>query len=339
MLKDVAKRAGVSVGTTSRVINKHPSVSDEKRDRVLKAIDELGYKCNAIAKSLKMQKTKTIGVIIPDIANEYYADIVRGAEDIASKADYSIILCNTDCKEKNELATIKMLAEKQVDGIIMITYKLTLKTSRQLTDTGLPYVMVSTHVRNKNMASVNISNDQAAYDAVQYLISGGHRRIAMITGPLDDVEGGVYRLNGYKRALRDNNIEYDPNLICESDYHYATGYSGMLKLLECNIRFTAVIAASDHTIIGAAKALKEKNVRIPEDIAIMGFDNLAITEYTQPAITTVEQPRYEMGSLSVRQLLKMINGEELEEKQIIVKHQLIIRDSTAVLRSSAVPEQ
>jgi LacI family transcriptional regulator len=328
MLKDVARTAGVSVGTTSRVINKHPSVSEEKRNRVLKAIDELGYKCNAIAKSLKMQKTKTIGVIIPDIANEYYADIVRGAEDIASKADYSIILCNTDCKEKNELATIKMLAEKQVDGIIMITYKLTPKTSKQLIDTGLPYVMVSTHVRDKNIVSVNISNDQAAYDAVQYLISRGHKSIAMITGPLDDIEGGIYRLNGYKRALSDNNIKYDQNLICESDYHFATGYNSMLKLLNRNIHFTAVIAASDYTIIGAAKALKEKNIQIPKDIAIMGFDNLAITEYIQPAITTVEQPRYEMGLVSVKQLLKMVNGEELEEKQIVVNHKLIIRDST-----------
>lgn len=330
-LKDVAKRAGVGVGTASRVINNHPSVTEDKRKRVLDAIEELGYKRNAIAGSLKTNKTKTIGVIIPDISNEYYSDIVRGAEDIASEFQYTIILCNTDSKLKREISTINMLCEKQVDGLIMITYHMTEKTLNCLLATGIPVMMVATLVENHDISTVNISNEAAAYDATNYLIKLGHKRIAMITGPLDDIDGGLNRLNGYKRALSENNLPIDESIICTGDYRYNSGYSNMKELLKRNFNISAVFTASDYMAIGASKAIQEKGLRVPNDIAIIGFDNLTITEYAYPSISTVAQPCYEMGQVAVRRLTSLINDETIDNSHLILPHRIIERASTGNL--------
>lgn len=331
-LLDVAHRAGVGVGTASRVLNHKPGVSEEKRQRVLRAIEEMGYRRNAIARSLKVNRTKTLGVIIPDIANEFYCEIVRGAEDAARSQHYNIILCSTDSDPRREISTITMLAEKQVDGLIMLSYECRPETQEALKRAGLPTALISTLCTDDAFITINISNFKAAYEAVEHLVSLGHRSIAMLTGPASDIDGGENRLMGYRSALADHGLQPgtpDALVVQSNAYTYEAGYACTQKLLARQQVFTAVFAASDHMAVGCVKALWDSGLRVPEDISVIGFDNLSITEYSTPPITTVNQPRYEMGRLAAQKICAMLAGQPMQQPHVILQHSIVCRSSTA----------
>lgn len=328
-LIDVAKRAGVSVGTASRVINHHPAVSDDKRQRVLEAIEEMGYQINDVARSLKANSTKTIGVLIPDIANEFYADVVRGMEDVARSKGYSYILSSTDSNTEKELRSMMIMRDKQVDGILMMSHTVAPSMLHYIEENHLSVVLVASGVETSAMATVSIDNRQAAYDAVSYLASLGHRRIAIISGPVSDLSGGVARLEGYRQSMRDHELTI-PEAYEQvgMEYTYQTGYDKMELLLQMEELPEAVFVAGDYMAIGAMKAIRDRGLAIPEQIAVMGFDNLAVSKYCSPSLSTVNQPRYQMGQEAMHLLFRQIEGEKSEKRNIVLPHEVIMRQST-----------
>lgn len=326
-LKDVAKHAGVGLGTASRVLNNHPSVTEETKIRVLEAMKTLNYQPNAIARSLKIKSTNTIGVIIPDITSAYFPDIVRGIEDVANNNDYNIMLLNTDLDSEKERVALNMLHEKKVDGVIFISNTICDETRDKFRHMDIPVVLIATKDSEGVFPSITIDNEKAAYDAVNYLCRLGHKNIAMISGPFNDPNSGIPRIEGYKRALLTNDISLEVNSIYEADFTYKSGYDNMLKLLGEKNRPTAVFVASDIMAIGASKAILESGLRIPEDISIFGFDGIEAAEFFYPAISTIEQPRYSMGARGMRLLGELMNKEGVEEENISLKYKLIERES------------
>jgi LacI family transcriptional regulator len=327
-LKDVAKHAGVGLGTASRVLNNHPSVSDSIKKLVLDAMKELNYEPNAIARSLKIKSTNTIGVIVPDITSAFFPEVVRGIEDAASVYQYNIILCNTDLNSEKEKSSLGMLSEKKVDGILFISNTVCQDTAEKFEQMNIPVVLVATsHTKGSSLPSVTIDNEKAAYEAVDYLCKLGHKKIYMIAGGFDDPNAGIPRVSGYKMALKDNGNIISDNMIYEGDYNYISGYSNMKKILQQTNLPTAVFVASDIMAIGASKAILEKGLRIPEDISIMGFDGVEAAEFFYPSISTIVQPRYAMGAVAMNLLVKLMNKQEVEEKNLLLDYNLVERES------------
>jgi LacI family transcriptional regulator len=326
-LKDVAKEAGVGLGTASRVLNNHPSVTEETRQVVLEAMKRLNYQPNAIARSLKMNSTMTVGVIIPDISSSFFPEIVRGIEDLANHYQYNIILANTDLENEKERAALGMFYEKKVDGILFISNTISNGTMDKFSEMGIPVVLISTNDENKTLPSVTIDNEKAAYEAVNYLCNLGHKKIAIIAGFYEDPNAGIPRMQGYIKALKKNNIQYNEELVYEGSYTFKSGYENMKKLLDEGCNPTAVFAASDTMAVGACKAILERGLKIPEDISVMGFDGIEAANFFYPSISTIEQPRYEMGAVSMRLLTKLMNKEEIEQKNMVLDFKLIERES------------
>jgi LacI family transcriptional regulator len=326
-LKDVAKLAGVGLGTASRVLNNHPSVTEETRKVVQEAMKELSYQPNAIARSLKMNSTMTVGILIPDISSAFFPEIVRGIEDIANQCQYNIILSNTDLDFDKEKDALNMFHEKKVDGVLFISNTVSSPTMEKFKEMSIPVVLVATRDKEGVLPSVTIDNEKAAYEAVDYLCRLGHKKIAMIAGLFDDPNAGIPRLQGYIRALSENGLRFDKDLIQQGDYGYKSGYDSIRELLDKNIVPTAVFAASDLMAIGASRAMLERGLRIPGDISIIGFDGVEAAEFFYPAITTMSQPRYEMGAEGMRLLTKLMNKEEIEEKNVLLEFELIERES------------
>jgi LacI family transcriptional regulator len=327
-LKDVAKLAGVGLGTASRVLNNHPSVSEETRRLVLDAIKELNYEPNAIARSLKIKSTSTIGVIVPDITSAFFPEVVRGIEDAANIYQYNIILCNTDLNHEKEKAALGMLSEKKVDGILFISNTVCEDTAEKFVHMNIPVVLIATsHDAGNGLPSVTIDNKKAAYDAVDYLCKLGHKKIYMLAGEFNDPNAGIPRISGYKKALEDNGIPFSDSMIYEGKYDYKSGYANMVKILQLDEIPTAVFIASDIMAIGASKAILERGLRIPEDISIIGFDGIEAAEFFYPSISTICQPRYDMGAVAMSLLLKLMNKTQVQDKNLELEHKLVERQS------------
>ncbi|SMP61391.1 LacI family DNA-binding transcriptional regulator [Anoxynatronum buryatiense] len=325
-IKDVAKRAGVSISTVSRVINSSKPVKPKTKDRVLEAIEELGYRPNAIARSLKVKHTQSIGIMVPDIANQFYPEVVRGIEDVANMYEYTIFLCNTDLDYEKELQYFTELEEKQVDGLIFMGNLISDALAKQMADAGIPVVLIGT--QHADMPSVTIDNAKAAKDAVGHLIQKGHQRIGIITGKMKDPLMGKARLEGYRQALQEAAISWRSELVVEGGYRFKSGYEGARQLLMLDEMPTAIFVASDEMAIGAMRAILEKGLRIPQDIAIMGFDNVDMAGKVYPSLTTIGQPMYEMGAIGTRLLTKYLQGEAVTASQVVLDYELIERESS-----------
>ncbi|ABR47277.1 Alanine racemase [Alkaliphilus metalliredigens QYMF] len=325
-IKDVAKKAGVSISTVSRVVNDSKVVKEETKQKVLKAIEELGYKPNAIARSLKVKNTKTIGILIPDISNQFYPEVVRGVEDIANIYHYTIFLCNTDLNAEKEMQYFNVLTEKQVDGLILMGNALSEELFQTIKKLKIPTVLIGTDY--EDLPSVTIDNVKASQEMVNYLIKKGHERIAMITGKQRDPVIGVDRFEGYKRALKEAKLTYNEKLVVEGGYRFKSGYDGAKKLLALDEPPSAIFVASDEMAIGVIRAAHELNISMPETLAVVGFDNVDMSGKVYPALTTIAQPMYEMGAIGMRVLTKIINDTPLEETKICLDYSLIERESS-----------
>lgn len=326
-IKDVARKANVGLGTVSRVLNNHASVKEATRMSVLNAIKELDYNPNAIARSLKSKSTRSIGVMIPDISSAFYPEIVRGIEDVASIYKYNIILCNTDLDREREKVSLNMLKEKKVDGIIFMSNTIDEDLKKEFQKIGIPIMLVATRDINDEFNAVVIDNVKAAYTAVDFLCKQGHKEIAMIAGVKNDPNAGIPRAEGYRKALADNGIEVREDLIYYGDYKYQSGFNLMKEILKRAVMPTAVFAASDNMAIGAASAALQSGVRIPQDISVVGFDGIETAEFFYPPISTIKQPRYDMGARGMEQLIRLMKGEVLEESELVLDFQLVKRDS------------
>ncbi len=326
-IKDIAREAGVSVTTVSRVINNKPDVSDKTKEKVLKIIDEFNYNPNSVARGLVMQKTHTIGLIIPDISNPFFPDIAKAIEDKAQKLGYSVILFNTDNHLEREKKGVDLFKSKQVDGLVVSLSLGNEDILKDLKKRNYPVVQIDRAVLNHLYPLISIDNKKSAYEIVQFLIKKGHKKIAHITGDLNTTTARD-RLAGYKKALHDFDIEIDEELIIEGDYSKKAGLEGAEKLLKLKNPPTAVFAANDLTAAGVYNAVFAEGLNIPEDIAVAGHDDIDLASLLRPALTTMSQPKYSIGERAVTVLMKMINSDrELKIDDQILSTNLIIRES------------
>jgi LacI family transcriptional regulator len=325
-IKDVAKEAGVSIATVSRVLNDVDVVNEDTKKKVQDAIKKLGYRPNIIARSLKTQKSRTIGIIIPDISNQFYPEIVRGAEDVSNIYNYNIMLCNTDLDPDKEMEYLRVLKEKMVDGVIYMSNSLEAEMIDLIKELELPTVLVETTDKENTFPSVTIDNEKAAIDAINYLVKKGNKKIAYIGSHEDAVNAAAYRFAGYRTALKKNNLELKDDLCSFGGLKPQDGYEGIKKILGNN-DIDAVFCASDELAMGVINALRDMGRKVPEEIDVVGFDNIYSAAYFYPKLTTVEQPMYDMGSVGMRMLIKIINGAELVQHHFVLPHQIVERDS------------
>ena len=323
---DVALKARVSIATVSRVVNNSShKVNPTTRKNVLKVIRELDYRPNALAKGLLMKKTMTIGIIIPDISNPYYAEIVRGIQDMADQFGYAIILLNTDRNQDRIIKHIYFLREKSADGIIFsggtIHGEKVLSSLKELRER---VVVIGRH--RVDFPAVVIDNIGGAVRATQHLIELNHKRIGFIGGPNKSTSSRD-RLSGYKNTLIQNGCPIDRNLIKKGDLTPRSGYL-LAKELVQKERLTAIFAANDQMAFGAIRAAKELGLRVPIDLSVMGFDNIPFSSYFDPSLTTVEIPMYPIGTAAMEMLVNLIS-EKNAEKLRWFDTKLLIRDSTA----------
>lgn len=325
-IKDIAKKAGVSITTVSRIINnKGESFSEETLKKVRDIIDELGYTPNALARGLITKKSGSIGLIIPDITNPFYPDLARGIEDAASELGYNLILCNSDNNLEKERNYISVLKDKYIDGIILTTSKFLNLNDVKLSLGNIPLVILDECVEENDMFGVFVDNVQGGYDAGKYLLELGHRKIACITGPLD-TKSAIDRLEGFKKALEESGMELNPELLIEGDYKIEGGAKAA-KLLEGK-DYTAIFALNDLMAYGVYNTIKASGRRIPEDVSIIGFDDISISKIVEPPLTTIKQPSYKMGVTAAKTLIKLINGANFNNRVILYKPHLVKRGST-----------
>lgn len=327
-IKDVAKIAGVSISTVSRVMNSPESVVESKRVKVEAAIEKLKYKPNALARGLIYKKTNTLGVVIPDIRNPYYADIIRGMEDASKKLGYNLIICNTDRDRKRLFSYLHNFYEKQVDGILYTSDPVFPDYYHEMQKLRLPIVLVSTHSMEYDLPSVKIDDEQAAYDAVKFLIDDGHKKIGMIGFDLSDSIAGLTRYHGFVRALRENDLdECKDNIIYVNGWSYDTPDAAAQMLAKCP-DVTAVFTASDELAMGLLCYLHEQGIAVPEQISVMGFDNIRLSNLMIPKLTTVGQPSYEIGYRAVEKLNAIIEDKDDPVLREYLPHAIIERSST-----------
>lgn len=327
-LKDIAKRAGVSTTTVSRAVNGKPNINIQVKQRILEIAEALEYTPNTLARSLRTKKTDSIGVVIGDIADPFFAPIVRGIENVSKKKSYNIILCDTDEKYSEEVKAVRLLMRKRVDGLIVTPAQTKYQSIMELKRKRIPFVLLCRYFDLIEADCVTTDDVQGAFAATQHLISREHNRILFLNGPVY-VSSAIERLVGYKRALRDNGIEFNDSLVREGNLTMEDGYRVMREnLSKGRIRFTAVFAYSDFVALGVMKALEEKRLRTPEDIAIVGFDDVIFSSFLKIPLTTVRIPKYELGQESMRLLCERIEKGIGEPRKIVLKTKLIIRKSS-----------
>lgn len=330
-IKDVATRANVSVATVSRVVNNLDGYSDETKEKVLEAIKELGYQRNAIARGLVTKTTKTIGVLIPIVSAYLYAEILNGIEEKANENGYGIFLCNTGVNGVRAVNYIKMLGERQVDAIIVVSLTINDEYYNLLNSLKIPYILVSTLSYKYKIPYIKVDDQQAAYTATQFLIEKGHTKIALISGDKEDKISGITRVNGYRNALQDYDINVNENIIKYGDFTYNSGIMCMEDLLQEKEDFTAVFATSDEMALGALSVMHRNKIEVPEKISIIGYDNTLIAQMSNPPLTTVAQPLYEMGVKAFAKILSVLETGNSGDN-IILSHKIVERETVKLLK-------
>lgn len=322
---DVAREAGVSMATVSRVVNGNKNVKENTRKKVLEVIDRLDYRPNAVARGLASKKTTTVGVVIPNIANSYFATLARGIDDIATMYKYNIVLASSDENDDHEVAVINSLFAKQVDGIIFMGHHLTEKIRAEFSRTRTPIVLAGTVDLENQLPSVNIDYKASVEDAITQLAKN-NEKVAFVSGPLIDDINGKLRLVGYKAGLEKNNMRYNEGLVFEAKYSYKDGFDLAQRVL--NSGATAAYVGEDELAAGLLNGLFVAGKSVPEDFEIITSNDSPITSYTRPNLTSISLPLYDLGAVSMRMLTKIMNKEELEEKDVILNHGLTLRQST-----------
>lgn len=331
---EVAKRARVSTATVSNVIRETRRVSPALQERVRKAIRELDYYPNEIARSLKVKQTRMLGMVLPDITNPFFPEIIRGAEDAAFERGYFLVTANTDEQIGRERRIVSALRSYRVDGILLASAPGN-DTShiRSTIQAGIAIVCLDRTMPGVNTDAVLLDNVGGARESVRHLIQSGHKRIAIITGPLK-LQTGKERLQGYKQALRDADIAVDPELVLEGNFREESGYRLSTELLRrCSSKPSAILVCNGVMTLGVLRAFEELGVRCPEDIALATFDNLAMDRSFHPFLTAVVQPSYEMGARAATILMDRIEGK-------LATNPFTVRIApTLVIRESSAPRQ
>lgn len=326
-IADVAERASVSVATVSRVLNQNPRVKPHLRERVLKAIAELDYHPSGIARNMRSQSGRVIGLIISDIQNPFFTDLVRAVEDVTYSHQYTLLLCNSDENPQKESLYVDVLFTERAAGVIMVPSSQECCTP--LLDNRIPVVMVDRKIPGLLVDSVVLDNVGGAYQATSHLIGLGHRRIGLAGAPTT-VSVMLERREGYEKALREQGVPVDRTLIRSEDFKESGGYRAAQQLLSLDPRPTAIFAANNLITMGVLQAVHEHNLNIPQDISVVGFDDLPWLSLLQPPLTVISQPIYDIGAEAARLLFRRLNEGVQGQVQTIVLHpKLIVRGSTA----------
>mgnify|MGYP003681889422 CR=1 FL=1 len=332
-MKDVARRAETSVFTVSSVINNTSNVSTKLRKRVLKAIKELDYAPNSIARSLKRKKTHLIGLIISDVEDIFFPRVIKGIEEVADKEKFNFILCNTMNDPEKEKKYLKILMEKRVDGLILFPTGTSEKNLKQFLTRQIPIVLIDREIKSSNISTVVMDDYDASLNVTSYLIKKGHERIGIVLFPTL-ISTGERRLRGYIDSHTKNGIEIDQDLIKITGYTKESSYKAVMELLSLEDKPTAIFTANDIMFLGTLKAIGNNNLRVPDDISIVTFYDFEWLKYLNPPITAVKLPTFEIGKQAGELLIKLINSkEENYPRKIILKTKFVERDSVKSLRN------
>jgi LacI family transcriptional regulator len=326
-IREVAESAGVSYATVSHVINNTRLVSPETRERVLAAMAELNYRPNALARSLRQGKTNTIGLVLPDSANPFFAEISRCIEDETFKKGYSVFLCNTELDIQRELFYVDVLSKKQVDGIIFVAAGDQADSLDFLVSRNMPVVMIDRDVPNVEVDAVLTDHRLGGYLATRHLLELGHTRIACIAGP-SSITPSAERIIGYRKALEEAGLPYDEKLVLRGDYHAQSGMDITHTILRMDPRPTAIFALNDLMALGALRAAAEAGCSVPSDLAVVGYDDLELSHFTNPPLTTIAQPKTEIGAQAVDLLVDRMSRKDRPPSRVVLPPELIVRRST-----------
>jgi LacI family transcriptional regulator len=339
-MRDVAELAGVSMATVSRVLNGSETVDPELAQRVRAAISRLKYQPNRAARALAGSRSAILGLLIIDIQNPFYMDVMRGVEEVAQQNGYLLVVCNSAEDPKKEQQYIEVLASERVAGVIIVPTHERLQGMDTLAARNIPVVSIDRRIRTRATDAVLIDNVTAAKEAVSHLIANGYRRIGVITGPKATTTGNE-RLLGYRLALQEAGIPLDPQLEQQGVYNEETGKRGVNALLDLDPPIEALFTGNNRLTVGALRALYARRVRVPGDIALAGFDEVGWAIPDLVSVTTVRQPAYELGKTATIRLLQRLQHPDSPRQEIILQHQLLIRESsrprTASSDESALP--
>jgi LacI family repressor for deo operon, udp, cdd, tsx, nupC, and nupG len=323
-IRDVARLAGVSVATVSRALSNPEKVSDASLQKVHSAIAQVGYRPNMLARNFRSARAYAVVVLVPDIANPFYSLFIRALEDRAQQKGYAVLLGDTRGTPEREMEYIRRVETRLADGIVQ------LRPSSEKSQNNIPADIPCVNACGCEYTTgpaIRIDNRAAAKTMVNYLISLGHRRIGVISG-LKDNPHAIDRLDGYKEALAEAGIPFEKELVAEGDFTMWSGLNAAFQFCNMKVRPSAVFSMNDEMAIGAMQTLKNQGIRIPEDMSVTGFDDIAYAKYSDPSLTTISQPAEEMGKMAMDMLLKVIEGEPLSQRECVLPTEFIIRKST-----------
>lgn len=324
---DIARRLGIAPSTVSRAMSGTGYVSAGLRERIVQTAKEMKYHPNQLARGLSRKQSLTIGLAVPDIANPFFAAMSRAVEDVANKNDYNVILCNTDGDPVKEKAYVQLLRSKKVDGVVFVSARGVKKNVMPLLDEGIP-VVISDRKMPVKADHVYVDNVQGGYLICKHVLSEGHRLIGLVTSP-KYISSGIDKLAGCKKALAEHGIELDERYICKDrEFTQQAGYRMTKRLLRLSRPPTAVMCWNDILAVGAIQAMNEESIKIPQDIALTGYDDSFFAAFTHPGLTTVSQPVYEMGLIACQLLIERITDKDRPTRSVILSPKLIIRESS-----------
>lgn len=330
-ITDVATEAGVHPSTVSRVLGGKAAttVRAETRRRVFDAADRLGYRPSALARSLRLQKTLTLGMLVPDITNPFFSSIIKGAENAARARGYNVILCNSEDEPALEASCLQALREHEVDGILIASSQMADHTIDRLRAEGFPFVLLNRATRSEADMAVVVDNRAAAREAVRHLAGLGHARVGHLAGP-QRTTTGAGRMEGYRDEVEALGLEDRPDLVVEATaFSVDAGYRAASTLLDGRARPTAVFAANDLIAIGLLQRLREAGARVPRDLSVVGFNDIPLAGLLEPALTTVRVPQSEMGVAGAGLLIDHLEGRPIDDVRITLPTQLVVRASTS----------
>ncbi len=325
-IRDVAKKAGVSVATVSRVINNKGKVSEKTELAVLQAIKELSYQPNSVARSLSSRKSNVVALIVPSINNAFFPELARAVEDIAQLNGYKLFLCNTDDSREKLVDYLDSLGSQYVDGLIIDSHNIKEEDLTKLSRLGIPVVMIDRVIENSNYTSITVNNRAGGRLATEHLLEVGCKKIAHIQGPKNEMNS-VQRMWGYRDQVS-KLPWFDESWIAHAEFSVKSGYQATKELLIRHQDMDGIFASNDLIAIGALKAAYEWGKKIPNELAIVGFDGIDMSELTVPGITTIQQPIYQIGELAMHELLNQIKNSHAKPKKYILDIELVLREST-----------
>lgn len=326
-MKDVAVRARVSTATVSRALMNPEKVSQATRNRVEQAAIDVGYLPGSLNRNLKRNESRTILVIVPDICDPFFSEIIRGIEVTAADLGYLVLIGDCAHQNQQEKTFIDLIITKQIDGMLLLGSRLPFDASKEEQRNLPPMVMANEFAPELELPTVHIDNLTAAFNAVNYLHELGHQRIACIAGP-EEMPLCHYRLQGYVQALRRSGMTVDPHYIARGDFTYEAGANALEQLLSLPQPPTAIFCHSDVMALGALSMAKRRGFRVPDDLSIIGFDNIALAEFCDPPLTTVAQPRFDIGREAMLLLLSQLNGHTVSSGSRLLDCELVLRGTT-----------